>query len=488
VLGAGLGGALAVGLTSRSASAATPTPRDRAGRRRAPREPLLTLVNRTSQGFTTELWTEAQTRGYRAYLEWQLDPVNIDDSALDVRLADYPSIAMTSREIQDVYVLTGQFHTPVTEIQTSHVLRSMLSKRQLLERMVEFWSDHFNINGDFGELQALKTADDRDVIRAHALGKFPDLLSASAHSAAMLSYLDNALNTNLGAQENYARELLELHTLSPGNYTETDVRELARVLTGWTYLPTTDPLYGTFHFESSAHDNGVHNVLGHTFGPNAGQSEGEALLAILVAHPATAHFIALKLCRWFLSEEPPTAVVNRVANEYLRTGGDIRVMLREILKQENVQLAGAHERLKLKRPFTFMTSLLRGLHARVLNEPNMMAELKKLGQVPFMWGTPDGYPDQQDYWGTTVLPRWDFASRLCDAAIPGIGIDPIALFGATPPQRAGERCAELLAGGYFDPRDVSEISSFARSFPAFTPAVMRETLALAASSPSFQVY
>ena len=118
----------------------------------------------------------------------------------------------------------------------------------------------------------------------------------------------------------------------------------------------------------------------------------------------------------------------------------------------------------------------------------MMNELRKLGQLPFSWGTPDGYPDLPDYWGTTVLPRWDFASRLCDAAIPGIGIDPIALFGSTPPQRAGERCAELFAGGYFDPRDVTEINAFARSFPAFTPAVMRETLALAASSPSFQAY
>ena len=343
LLGAGLGGALAVGIVTSHVDAATPAPRRGSGRRIPPRDPLLTLVNRTSQGFTTELCAEAQARGYSGYLEWQLDPASISDSALDTRLLDYPSIAMTARQIQDVYVLTGQFHTPVTELKTAHTLRSLLSKRQLLERMVEFWTDHFNINLDFGECQALKPGDDRDVIRVHALGKFPDLLAASAHSAAMLSYLDNALNTSAGVNENYARELLELHTLSPGNYTETDVRELARVLTGWTYLPTTDPNYAAFHFDAAAHDNGVHTVLGHTFGPNAGQSEGEAMLAILAAHPQTAQFIALKLCRWFLGDDPPAVLVTRVANEYLRTGGDIAVMLRMILKQENVQLAGANE-------------------------------------------------------------------------------------------------------------------------------------------------
>ncbi|MBK7874890.1 MAG: DUF1800 domain-containing protein [Planctomycetes bacterium] len=494
LLGAGVGAGLALA-GSRGASAQLPTSTQPAGSRRqlAPVEPgdLFVLVNRTSQGWSEPLWAEATARGYQGYLEWQLDHQAIGDAALDAVLTAFPSIFMTSKQIQDGYVVPGMTNVAVAELKKACVLRSILSQRQLFEHMVEFWTDHFNIDQSDGENQVLKTTDDRDVIRAHALGNFRDLLKASAHSGAMLYYLDNFSNRNTGVNENYAREIMELHTLAPGNYTETDVRELAKILTGWTIWRQADANYGTFRYRSEWHDNGAHTVLGHVYGPNGGQAEGEAALDQLLDHPACANFIATKLCKWLLSYAPPQSVIDDVALAYTRTNGDIKTMIRTVFKPDNVQLAAPHLQPKLKRPFAFVTSLMRATNASFTGTPTtgaqtLLNELVKFGHMPYAWGPPDGYPDREDYWGNAVLPRWNFASRLLDNLLNGISVDVTALFAGVSQAQCAERCNQLLLGGRMDPADVAEVHAFAMSFPSLTTQAKRESLALAASSPSYQ--
>ncbi len=405
-LGAGAAGLAALGSTRAARagglSAATQAPLD-------PDFLLYRLVQRTSQGFARDLWDEVRLRGHANYLEWQLDALSIPDAAIDVLLQRYPSLKLSSREIQDAYVLTGRPDVPVQDLQTACVLRSVFGKRQLLERMVEFWTDHFNIDQASSECGVLKTTDDRDVIRAHALGTFPELLRASAHSGAMLFYLDNYSNQAAGVNENYARELLELHTLSPGHYTETDVRELAQVLTGWTIWRPNDAAYGTFRFRAEWHATGAYTVLGRTYGPNGGQADFERVLDQLATHPATALFLARKLCRWFLGHHVPKSVELAVAREYARTGGEIKAMLRVVLRPEH--LAPAVASSKLKRPFTFVTSLLRATRAVVTDPRALLDELDVMGQAPFHWGPPDGYPDTAKYWSKSLLNRWNLAHR-----------------------------------------------------------------------------
>lgn len=488
VIGAGISGAVAVGLAGRAK--ALPQSATHLGGGRRPATPsgvgdLFKLVTHTSQGFNQALYDEAIARGYSGYLEWQLAPAAIADTALDAQLATLPTLTMTAKQIYDTYIQPGMGGTPVSELKRATILRSALSKRQLHEHMVEFWTDHLNIDHGDGEEDSLKTVDDRDVIRAHALDTVPNLIRASAHSGAMLYYLDNYTNKNTGVNENYSRELMELHTLSPGNYTETDVREFAKVLTGWTIWRQADATYGTFRYRPEWHDNAVHTVLGHSFGPNGGQAEGEAMLDILTAHPACAQFISWKMCRWLLEYDPPAQLVSAVASTYLATGGDIKSMIRAILHPNN--LAAAQP--KLKRPFTFLTSLLRATNATITSTTTTLVnELVKVGQVPFAWGPPDGYPDSSDYWGSAVLPRWNFASRLLDGNLSGVTVDVTTLFNGVVQSQAARRCDQLLTGGHLAPEDITEVHNFVMSFGSLTTQVKREALALAASSPSYQYF
>ncbi|MBI5361928.1 MAG: DUF1800 domain-containing protein [Planctomycetes bacterium] len=493
LLGAGLGAGVALGLSGRARAQSTTHQPAGGHRPLTPVAPgdLFLLVNRTSQGWSEALWAEAQSRGYDGYLEWQLDHSNIADTALDTTLTAFPSIFMTSRQIQDNYVVPGMTNVAVAELKKACVLRSILSKRQLFEHMVEFWTDHLNIDQSDGENQVLKTTDDREVIRAHALGNFRDLLKASAHSGAMLYYLDNFSNRNTGVNENYAREIMELHTLSPGNYTEADVRELAKILTGWTIWRPADAAYGTFRYRRDWHDNAAHTLLGQVYGPNGGQAEGDAALDQLLDHPACANYIATKLCKWLLSYTPPQTVIDAVALAYTQTNGDIKSMIRTVFMPDNVELAAPFQQPKLKRPFAFVTSLMRATGATFTTTASagaqtLLTELVKFGHMPFAWGPPDGYPDREDYWGNAVLPRWNFAARLLDNSLTPISVDVTTLFSGVSQAQCAERCNQILMGGRMDPVDVAEVHAFAMSFPSLTTQVKRESLALAASSPSYQ--
>jgi uncharacterized protein (DUF1800 family) len=270
--------------------------------------------------------------------------------------------------------------------------------------MVDFWSDHFNIFVEKGNCFYLKTVDDREVIRKHALGSFRDIVWASAHSPAMIVYLDNQANEKSHPNENYARELMELHTLGvEGGYTQQDVMELARCLTGWN---VKDHFWlGDFVFMEDLHDTGIKNILGLTIQP-AGQQEAEQVIEHLVTHPSAARFIATKLTRRFIADEPPQVIVEKATQTFLKTNGDIKSVLRVVLL-DGLPLAQP----KYKRPANFVLSALRMLNVET-DGAALHEYLLRMGQVYFNWPTPDGYPDHSDAWQGNLMPRWQFAFEL----------------------------------------------------------------------------
>ena len=351
-------------------------------------------------GLATTDIADARSLGYEAYLEKQLAFSSIDDSSVDAFIAtQYPELAMDGTALAALNATTLE-----RQIQEATLFRAAFSKRQLYERMVEFWSDHFNIS--VRKVGYLKLLDDRDVIRKNALGKFPDMLRASAHSAAMLAYLDNNTSRFPNVNQNYARELMELHTLGvDAGYTQTDVAEVARCFSGWTLNSR-----GQFLFDITGHDFGAKSFLGQTIAAApgtgaAGQSDGEKVLDVLAVHPNTANFIAKKMVRWLLRYDPPANLVASVAAIYLSTGGSIVPMMREILKRENLLNAP----VKQKRPFHFVASALRSLNPKVTKLSAIaQTQMANLGHETFLWETPDGYPDTVEYWAGGVMTRWQF--------------------------------------------------------------------------------
>jgi uncharacterized protein (DUF1800 family) len=247
------------------------------------------------------------------------------------------------------------------------LVRAVESKRQLQETLADFWSNHFNIDMRKNAGRVLKVLDDRQTIRPHLFGSFRELLGASAHSPAMLVYLDNARSskqmsnrkgkTRGGLNENYARELMELHTLGvDGGYTQSDVTEVARCLTGWGLRPGS----GQFQFHGRLHDEGEKTVLGQRIAAGGGQNDGEQVLDILASSPATAHFLARELCQRFVADEPPPALVERVAQTFLKTKGDLPSVYKSIFLSREFLSKGAY-RAKIKSPFELAVSSVRAL-------------------------------------------------------------------------------------------------------------------------------
>jgi uncharacterized protein (DUF1800 family) len=354
--------------------------------------------------------------GRPAWIEEQLAYESLDDGATDVRLSAYPSLRMSASDLIDLSdkLFDEQDRQTVpSELRQATLLRRVTSRRQLYERCVEFWTDHFNISVDKGDCCYLKTVDDREVIRRHAFGRFSHLLSASAHSPAMLVYLDNQANRRGAPNENYARELLELHTLGiDGGYSQRDVEELARCLTGWT---VKDHFWrGQFTFDSRQHDGAAKHLLGTTVEPQ-GQEEGESILSLLAEHPSTARHLARKLARRFIRDDPPADLVERTARAFVASRGDLRQTLRSLLLDGQRALAP-----KIKRPLDFVLSSVRQMQARVQEATSLVDPLSRMGHLPFAWPTPDGYPDTAEPWMTTLIPRWQFAASLARGELAGL--------------------------------------------------------------------
>ncbi|MSR43136.1 MAG: DUF1800 domain-containing protein [Pedosphaera sp.] len=379
--------------------------------------------------------TEAEA--VAAYIEEQLDPDRIPD-----KLARWAVRRCETLDGSVGELFEYKERLLLEELTRGALLRAVFSERQLFEVMVQFWTDHFNIAPSKGDCRWLKTADDRDVIRRHAFGHFPAMLRASALSPAMLWYLDGRANRRRNADEkpneNYARELLELHTLGVhGGYSQQDVMEVARCLTGWTVRGTKESKFrlGKVEFNPHLHDKEAKTVLDQhipAIPPNLSREEQERLgsgeldlvLDIIALHPATAKYLATKLCRRFIAEEAPAAAVAAVAEAFLKSSGNLRDTLRALFATPEFLAARGG---KFKRPFHFITSALRATGAETDARRPLTEFLDRMGHAPFQYPTPDGYPEEAAPWMGTLLWRWNFAVAFGENKIKGTKLDTKAL-------------------------------------------------------------
>ena len=391
-----------------------------------------------------------QTMGLTAWLERQLDPRVIDDSATERALADLPTLTMSIAQLHHEYPpadaqnLAPRPSAPssprriVEELQAARMLRAIHSERQLLEVMVDFWANHFNVFIGKGELRWYTTAWEREVLRPHALGRFPDLLRATARHPAMLFYLDNWLSARpgftpvagpaagrrMGLNENYARELMELHTLGvDGGYTQRDVTEVARAFTGWTI--DRPRAAATYLFRASMHDRGDKTVLGQRL-QHGGERDGEQVLDLLAGHPSTARFVATKLARRFVADDPPPALVERLAAVYRATGGDTRAMLRSLIASAEFR-APATAGAKIKKPTELVASAARATGARVdaRGALALARAAARIGEGFYEAAAPTGHPDRAEAWVSpgALLARMNFAVALAEGRFPGVHPD-----------------------------------------------------------------
>jgi uncharacterized protein (DUF1800 family) len=365
---------------------------------------------------------------------------------------------MNPRQRETVMAMNNPQEVVANELLQAKLLRAVYSDRQLQEVMTDFWFNHFNVFIGKGADRYLLTSYERDVIRPHALGKFEDLLVATAESPAMLFYLDNWLsvgpNSDVangirsdrdrkhrarydgpvrqskgkrnGLNENYGRELMELHTLGvDGGYTQNDVTEVARVFTGWTLKQPRQG--GGFTFLEGMHEPGDKTVLGHRIKPN-GEKEGREVLHILAHHPSTARFVCRKLAVRFVSDDPPQALVDRMAQTFLKKDGDIRDVLDTMLDSPEFWAPEAY-RAKVKTPLEFVASAVRASGADISNAMPLARQLQNMGMPLYGMQPPTGYSAKSDAWvnSSALLNRLNFAMALAGGKMPGASLDPAQL-------------------------------------------------------------
>ena len=321
------------------------------------------------------------------------------------------------------------------DLLASKLMRAVYSNRQLAEELDDFWFNHFNVYYDKGSDRFLIPAYERDAIRPNVLGKFRDLLGATAKNPAMLFYLDNFQSVGLdspvnarakkkrGLNENYGRELMELHTLGvDGGYTQKDVTEVARCFTGWTIMEPRRG--GSFFFNERLHDKGEKVVLGVTIPAGGGMEDGEKVLDILAHHTSTAKFISKKLAQRFVADVPPQALIDRMAATFLKTDGDIREVMRTMLNSKEFSSQGAY-RAKVKTPLEMVASAVRALDARVEDAFALANQVGQLGEPLYRKQEPTGYSNLNAEWvnSSALLARMNFALNLAQNRVPGVKVD-----------------------------------------------------------------
>ena len=410
------------------------------------------------------------------------------------------------------------------DLMQARIVRAVASERQLEEVLVDFWFNHFNVFSGKGQVRVYLTGYERDTIRPHVLGNFREMLGAVAESPAMLFYLDNFQNVdpraaqrqadetlarqrmaaargrggrgavrpqnqqqmerqqqvlqtarNRGLNENYARELMELHTLGvDGGYTQADVVAVARAFTGWTIDRPRDG--GSFLFNAAMHDNDPKVVLGTTIAAG-GKKDGEAVLDLLAAHPATAKFIAGKLARRFVSDEPPAALIDRAAKVFLSSKGDLREVTRAIVTSPEF-FATEARRAKVKTPLEFVASAVRASDAAVNNVQPLVQALCTLGMPLYGAQPPTGWGDTAMDWVNTgaLLNRLNFAIQLAGNQLRGIRLDVRSLAPDTSETTRTQLVTKLVFG---------DISSITRDTLARAESP-QHLVALTLGSPEFQ--
>jgi uncharacterized protein (DUF1800 family) len=405
------------------------------------------VLNRISFGARPEEMEEVHRIGWKNWVDEQLRPENRNDYLTDKRISEHcPSLAFSLDEWQQYAGKDKQIAQLHQQLVDSVILRAVYGRRQFNEVIADFWRNHFNVYLE--KVPLLATHFEQHVLRKHAFGKFEDLLLATAKHPAMLVYLDNYVSRGGNVNENYARELMELHTLGVDNgYSQKDVVDLARALTGWTCGSKRGSdgrkEYG-FVFRADVHDDGPASVVGLTLG-GQGVADGERAVRHLANHQATAHFISLKLCRHLVSDVPPASFVDRVAQVFHASGGDLREVYRAIVASPEFMNA-RNFRVKFKTPFEFVVSTLRNTGAEIQSTEQLRRELEQMGQPIYGCVEPTGYDDRAEAWldpGVMVY-RWNFAIALVQGKIEGVKVgEDFARQVLKPQQRA--RTKQVMA-------------------------------------------
>ncbi|MDD5543326.1 MAG: DUF1800 domain-containing protein [Acidobacteriia bacterium] len=428
---------------------------------------ILQLLNRATFGPRPGDLNLVRKMGINKFIDWQLHSERIDDSQLETRLSVLPTLHMAPTELLTFYPqpnvaeqrakdkkappVFGRPAQILVELDQQKLLRAALSQRQLLEVMTDFWFNHFNVFAYKGFDLNLLTSYERDVIRPHALGKFSDLLLAVAQSPAMLFYLDNWLSqspnsklprpqpmnalpprmanatampakpptSTTGINENYARELMELHTLGVnGGYTQKDVQEVARAFTGWTIDRAGQS--PSFVFRPWMHDTGGKTILGETIPAGGGISDGEHVIELLARHPSTARFIATELCARFVSDHPSPLLVKHIAQVFLKTDGDIRETVRALLTSPEFYSA-KNFRSKTKSPLELVASTLRAVDGDTNGAPALHFWLQRMGEPLYVCQPPTGYGEDSSIWmnAGVFFNRINFLGAFVNHQIPG---------------------------------------------------------------------
>lgn len=542
----------------------------------------LHALNRLGYGPRPGEVERVAAEGVEAWIHRQLDPASIADPAAAAAVAALPKLKLDSAELLRIYQAeirerqgmqrakangnTEEFERlraqmrerePVVvaqalgELQHAKLARAVLSERQLQEVLTDFWFNYFNVDARKQQVRALVSGYEKEAIRPHVFGTFRDLLGATAKSPAMLVYLDNwrssrayelgarekgmierqrkaafgdaapaePVPTRRGLNENYARELLELHTLGvDGGYTQKDVQELARILTGWT----VDLRAGKFTFRRAWHDDGKKTLLGKTFPAGGAQAEGEKALDLLASHPATARRVATRLCQRFVTDEPPADLVERVAKVFAKSGGDLRATYGSLFLSPDF-FAPEYRGAKIKSPFEFAVSALRASDATLvpvksprarlpitaleagalfgrgeeainaLKRRTVLLHLLEMGQPLYAWAPPTGFPEQSAHWvgSGALIARLNFALALTSGQVADAKIDVHPMLEGAQPEEPGPLAATIarrVLGSEPAPatlRVMLDQSASADGMTGSTAGAQR-LLALALGSPEFQ--
>jgi uncharacterized protein (DUF1800 family) len=429
-----------------------------------PQDSALHALNRLAYGPRPGESDRVAAIGVMRWIDRQLDPAHLDDAALGAREHQFTILTYDQRALAQVFLAAQRERRERTrtepraaesmgardnpgpkarlgrrlagDVADLVVVRAALSERQLAEVMADFWANHFNVFFGKGFDRFLLPDYIEHTIRPHALDRFGDLLRATAQSPAMLVYLDNWQSVAPGSKprrarasrpgginENYARELLELHTLGvDGGYTQQDVINVARIFTGWSIRRPQRG--GEFNFYDRAHDRGEKIVMGVTYPAGGGMDEGFRLLAWLAENPATARHVSHQLCQRFVNDQPPDGCVDDAVVAWQRTHGDIREVLRAIFHGPDFW-APENVRTKVKSPLEFVVSAVRALQADPDTTPRLAQVVARLGQPLYLHVAPDGYPERQDDWVNSgaLLNRMNAGIALAAGKLPGAIVD-----------------------------------------------------------------